>query len=692
MSANRKADEILNLIKRALHARVCAFVWPGTGQMASLGDNESDRHTLTSAAERLRVGQPALPDDADGWQAFADRQIAHGPVLLVHGVCDIGYDHRRLIRAAFGALHASADAKKCKIARDRLEHLVDHLEMLVDLGIWQIDIASGQVDWSDAAYAIHGVNRDSFVPTITTMLDPYPEEVRGVVRRSVVRAVGGGERFDHVVPLRRADGTLRTVRFAGTYCQEHDGPKVHGIVQDLSSLKDAEMRLWWTANHDALTGLPNRMLFQERLETAISHARQTDRSVGLILVDLDHFKAVNDVYGHEAGDELLRAVAERLSRFMRQGDTLARLGGDEFAIIVKNLEAPEHLERPIERLAMAAEVDFSYRDISIPVKLSMGAAVFPQDAKSQKELYRNADLALFRTKDDADARSTIYRASHGAERAHREDQLRRIRQAIATGAIAPYYQPVFDLTTGAVASVEVLARWRDGNDVVTAHSLAPAFRDPELAPQLGLLMIEQLRKSWCSLSGQLRGTPSLSINVSPQEIKNLAYIEALRAFMEDVNACGCQLVAELSESPSQTLPSQVMPTFDGLVKDGLCFGFDSLSAGFEALVEAPGLKVTQIKAHKATLTQPHLQDRAATIIGGMIETCHQLGVQLIATQIETEDELNRLRALGYRLGQGHFFCQAVHFDELIEQLSSRALTLPSVGIAAQDDNRDFAHH
>ncbi|WMS44375.1 diguanylate cyclase [Acuticoccus sp. MNP-M23] len=690
MTAEYRETKLLDLTRAAVAAEGAALIRSSGKRVitsGTAGSTELDGRWLETLLSSSAQSKDSIVRGADDWSVFVDDSGSQPTILLLKWI-DARTQSRvsieQSVETLFNTLRTLGELTVAKQAAARSDTVIRGLEMMAEIGLWQYNFSSETTTWSDVTYQIHGVERGSFTPSMEASLDFFPEEVRGLVRNNINQAIEHGTGFSFVLPFRRADGELRTVRSVGNVIKGEGGEdQLFGIFQDITDVKEAELRLWWTANHDALTGLPNRMLFQERLDSAIGVAQRQAKSVGLILIDLDHFKSINDVYGHEAGDRVLKTVADRLSAQLRQGDTLARLGGDEFAIIVSDLSTAEDLSRPLERLLLAAEIDFNYRNIPIPVKLSMGAAVFPRDAENERELYRNADIALFRTKEEADERGTIYDPSHGAEREGRESQFRRIREAIAAGAIAPYFQPVFDLRTGRVASVEVLARWRDEADqILSATMLKPAFEDADLAPQLGLLILQHLQAKWSTLDEPTRKRVPLCLNLSPREMHNLTYMEALKRFVEESSTDGTELVLELKQNPLRLLPSHVAPTFERMLKENVTFGFDSLAAGFEALVESASLRVSQIKANKATLTHPNVEERAAAIIGGMIETCGQLGIQLVATEIETEGELKRLRSLGYMLGQGFYFCRAMDFEALTEMLQNEGSDRPSGNINA----------
>lgn len=675
MSANFSILGLLSLARLTFAAEEVVLVDLSDGRLLSAGHDPAadgpDRAFVEALAARVAAGLSPVPgENTAEWHVFDDKSDDHPAYLLIKGATRVEAPQAMALsaRAILQSLRAARETAAERKALEHARSVMRGLEQMTDIGVWQYDIDAGRVTWSDVTYKVHGVNRDTFAPTYQNILEFYPDEVRLLVEASVEQAVETGTGFSFVLPFVRADQELRMVRTIGSLVRDEAGDHLYGICQDITEMKEAELRLWWTANHDALTSLPNRMLFQERLDSALSLARQHGQSVGLILIDLDHFKSINDIYGHEAGDQVLTIVAARLGMFTRQGDTLARLGGDEFAIILNGLAGPDALNKPMDRLLSAAEVTFAYRDIPIPVKLSMGAAVFPRDAENERELYRNADLALFHSKADSRRRATIYEPQHGAERAGREEELRRIRETITAGAVVPHFQPIFDLATGGIASIEVLARRRGDEDLQSAAPLELAFDDPELGPRLGLLILDNLRAGWCNLPAELLEGSTISINVSDQELRNLAYLEALGRFFGHCKKLKFDLIVELQSNPAHSLPRHVMPTFERLVDRGLAFSFDNLTAGFGALVESPNLEVRQIKASKAMLTDPTVEERAAAIIGGMIETCRKLGVQLVATNIESETELGQLRELGYTYGQGFFFCRAMPLEQLASLL------------------------
>lgn len=228
----------------------------------------------------------------------------------------------------------------------RIGMALSRIESMSKTGQWHLDVRTDVLSWSDEVYRIHGLS-PAVSPSVEEALGHYPEDARNTVRQYLEKAIATGSGFTFTLPIETAGGAHKFVRVIGEV-ETNDGEAigVFGVLQDVTEEKESERRLWWTANHDPLTGLPNRMLFQDRLSRAIQHAKRFDEEIGLVILDVDNFKMVNDVYGHEAGDRLLTQISEILLDTTRATDSIARLGGDEFAVILGDLKVAEDLQPP----------------------------------------------------------------------------------------------------------------------------------------------------------------------------------------------------------------------------------------------------------------------------------------------------------------------------------------------------------
>jgi diguanylate cyclase (GGDEF)-like protein/PAS domain S-box-containing protein len=611
----------------------------------------------------------------DRWYGFCDARTEERLLLIARTAGGPPAADRALLAAetVFDAIAHRREVARHAARSSRLEAMLRTIEQMAEIGIWQVNLPTGAVSWSEEAFRIHGLEPGTPEPSFEETIAFYPEEVRGLARQNIEAAVAERSRFSFVLPFRRADGEVRTVRCIGEALSDSGLDDIMcGILQDVTEEREAQLRLWWSANHDALTGLPNRTLWQERLDQALANAHGHGHAVGLILADLDSFKSINDIYGHEAGDEVLKSVAARLAAQTRQGDTLARLGGDEFAIIVNDLTAPEDLDRPLRRLLEAAEVNVTYRGTEIPVKLSMGAAVFPRDARHERELYRNADLALFRSKADPERRGTLYSARYGEEQEGRETRANKIRAAIYQQSIVPCYQPVMRLDDGTATSLEALARWQDGERLFEVSAFPSAFEDPELAPLLGVGLVDRIGEDWVAMRKTVGHVVPLCINASPRQLQNLPFVEALERLIDDAILAPEQLVLEVKQDPLPPPGNPVRPAVVRLIERGVLVSFDSLVVGFSALVERSPIRITQIKMHRRAVGDAGPEGRVQPAVTGIMEACRRHGIELVACGIESAADLASVRAMGFRYGQGFYLREPAPIETVLNDLSCRS--------------------
>ncbi len=624
---------------------------------------------LTSVREcTANDPEPTTILHLEGWSFFGTADGAGDALILAVMEPNSAALLEKLHHAVSATLRHSAGA----MLRVKAQTVLSNIEEMAGIGIWDASLASGAMSCSPIVYQLAGIDAQHDALSLDDLVGFFRADVRALVRKSIANAIQNGTGCSLTLPFQRADGRECVMRLVGHVEGTGDEARMFGIMQDVTQEKEAEKRLWWTANHDPLTHLPNRMLFQERLASALMSAGNSGASAGLILVDVDNFKSINDVYGHEAGDDLLRLVAARLGACTRVGDTLARLGGDEFAIIVTDLPTELEINVIFGRLIEAATIDFSYRGVSIPVKLSFGAAVFPKDARDGAELYRNADLAMFSAKPDPHVRGLVYQPRLGAEQDGREAQLQRIRAAVANSAVEPFIMPVVDLNTGATTSFDVLPFWRDGETVHNETALAPALDDTELAPDIGITSIERLAEILGSMTAAQETAMSVSVAVSPRQLLNLRFTAALLELLDTFGGIGGRYRFQLL---TETLPferdlPQGAQVVDRLIAQGLGLSMNNFAFGLVALLERSLCPVREIKFPKAVILEADRQERTGPLLRGAASACRRLGVEMVVTGISSQCEVDALRAMGYTRGQGPLLSRALELHHLPVLLSS----------------------
>jgi len=439
-----------------------------------------------------------------------------------------------------------------------------------------------------------------------------------------------------------------------------------------------ERQLRHDALHDGLTGLPNRACFVERLRHAGERARRnSDDSFAVLFVDLDHFKVVNDSFGHLAGDELLIEVSRRLSACLRSVDTLARLGGDEFALLLEEVKEPSDAARVAERLQLALRSPMTIRDSEVFTSASIGIALFGRADDAPQHLLRSADLAMYRAKEHGRDRFEVFDpAMHTAamERLRLEMDLRR---AIERDQLTLHYQPVFSLSTGGVVAVEALIRWQHPE-----RGLIPPLEFIPIAERTGLIgdigrwvlsrACQQLKK-WERDFGYA-APQSVWINVSPKQFAQCDLAAQVERLFESLSFEPRRIKFEITESIMLEDINLAMRTLGELRRLGVQVFMDDFGTGYSSLTYLGRLPLDGIKVDRSFVSQMGTDVRQAQLVGTIITLIRNLGLEPIAEGVETDHQAKLLREMGCAFAQGFVFCRPVppkEIDELLRSSASR---------------------
>lgn len=663
-----------------------ARVWKG----AVASDDASSHRVEAALADSLQTAVTsdlrsyATPDGPAGGEVttVAVRPAAIGDDIARVTIVVLGEESvAPKLDSAFGDIASMAlqivESALDAAAVRRLHAVLSRVEKMSKTGQWHLDLKTRMHSWSDEVFRIHDLPPGE-APTFDEACGYYPEDTRQSIRKHFEDAIATGAAFTFTSPMDTASGARKFVRVIGEV--ERDGDTMiglFGVLQDVTEEKEAERRLWWTANHDPLTGLPNRMLFQDRLARAIQHANRFDEEIGLVILDVDNFKMVNDVYGHEAGDRLLTQISEILIETTRATDSIARLGGDEFAVILGDLKTTDDLQPPLDRLTKSTEFTFDYRGTLIPVRMSMGIALYPEHGETSEDLYRNADIALFRTKHARQRRLTVYEKRFGHELQARDELLRQVRAALSTGMIIPYYQPQFDLETGAMVGAEVLARWVRNETIVEAMVFLAAIDDYETAPMIGAQITRQVVENMATYKMAFADAVPFSMNISRSQIRNHEFLTLLTQLLNTDLVSYRDFIIEMSEDAvTDRDQGHVGERLRELADRGLSFAFDDFGAGFSSLIQIDSYSVRQVKIDRLLVQDIHFDPHKLAIVDGILRICSSLNIDVIAECVELEEQAAALRKLGIRHAQGNFFGRPMAFDAFLalnESVSRRAV-------------------
>lgn len=428
------------------------------------------------------------------------------------------------------------------------------------------------------------------------------------------------------------------------------------LEAEMSERRRAEQRLRYLAHHDSLTGLPNRALLRQRLDEALQAAAQRGLLVGVLFVDLDRFKTINDSLGHHAGDALLKVVAQRIAAELRAGDTVARLGGDEFVVVLPGLDRPGHAEHVAAKLRDALQTAVTVGSQELFATPSIGMCFFPHDGTSADHLLRNADTAMYAAK--SAGRNTVRRFDAGMTvAAEQHFQIEgALRRAIQRREFEPYFQPWYHLGNGDMAGMEVLARWRHPERGL----LAPARFIP-IAEESGLIapIGEQVLRAACE---QLRywdtaGTsvPLLAVNLSPWQFRDPRLLDLLRGILDDAGVDATRIELEITESALMQDGEHTLATLGRMKDAGFRLAVDDFGTGYSSLAYLKRFPVDKLKIDRSfVIDMTHDPDDAA-IVGTIIALARVLRLQVVAEGVETAAQRDALRAAGCDCAQGYLY-------------------------------------
>ena len=473
-----------------------------------------------------------------------------------------------------------------------------------------------------------------------------------------------GEPFQLEKRYIRPDGSVVWCRVSVSFVHAPTGEIESSIVvaEDITHQRQTAERLKWASEHDALTGLPNRRAFEARLQAATLRAMHSGGTVGLLLLDLDHFKHVNDSFGHSAGDLLLQEIGDRLNECLSSGDLVARLGGDEFAILVEGAVPSELGDAIVRQLRRPFQIEGR----SINVDASIGGAVFPTDAESAHELFKHADVALYALKDGGRGGTRMFHRKMLEQALVVASQLALARSAVCDRSVDPHYQPKVDLATGRIVGFEALLRWHHGILGIQApDTVAEAFRDYELASKIGGLM--QLRVL-SDLRGWLQqGLPvgCVAINAAPVEFLRDDFAERLLALMDEHGVLPSHVEVEVTEHVFLDQGSGfVGRALKALNEAGVRIALDDFGTGYSSLSHLRDFPVDVVKIDRSFVEKVTSDSDARAIISAIATLARSLRIDLVAEGVETEQQRLVLLEQGCPLGQGFYFGRAMAADRI----------------------------
>lgn len=451
-----------------------------------------------------------------------------------------------------------------------------------------------------------------------------------------------------------------------------DGSVVwHGFTSDISERKRTEdtirqfnQKLERRAHYDALTGLPNRVLFRDRLEQEMRHASIGTHGMALLFIDLDRFKEVNDLHGHDAGDKLLTLVAERIGAQLRPGDTVARLGGDEFTVILTETTEVEHIEQTAQSIIDALRAPFQLGVEQVSISGSVGITLYPGDGKLPEDLMRNADHAMYRAKAAGRNQLTFFEPAMQRAAMRRLKLTSELRMAISADQLELHFQPILDNQTGVISKAEALLRWRrPGHDLMLPNEFIGIAEETGMIHDIGNWVFFQAADWSARWSRMLGRTLQISINKSPIQFQPHGYTSDWIGYLDRQGIPHSSIAVEITEGVLLHLSEPVFRRLHELQQGGVEVSIDDFGTGYSSMSYLKRLDIDYLKIDQSFVAEM-LHDRTSmTITETIIVMAHKLGLKVIAEGVETTAQRACLSTHGCDFVQGFLFARPLPADE-----------------------------
>jgi diguanylate cyclase (GGDEF)-like protein/PAS domain S-box-containing protein len=570
---------------------------------------------------------------------------------------------------------------RAKDAMDELRQSEARLEAaqrIARLGNWEWEVETGRHLWSAQTCRLLGINERGVAPTHDLFLDRVHPEDRTQVEAALAHAAREGTSYNLEHRVVHPDGSELVVHGQAECVAPGNGrgQRLAGTLQDVTERRRAEERIRRLAYFDVQTELPNRVLFQERVEQAVADARRAGRLVGLMFLDLDHFKRVNDTLGHGAGDQLLAEVAGRLTRAVRDTDpltrgsddppdaVLARHGGDEFIVCLSGINRAEDAARIASRVLASFEEPVHLSGGDVFMTASVGISLYPQDGETAETLLKHADVAMYHAKSSGRNNYQFYDSTLSSRAFQRLALETGLRRALERGELVLHFQPVVDALSGVPVGAEALVRWRHPElGLVGPEEFIPLAEESGLVVPIGSWVLEEaarVQATWRALGFPI----AMAVNLSAQQFRRPDLVDQVRQAVAAAGGSPESLYLEMTESVLMQQGQRGAEQTLRRLKDlGVCIAIDDFGTGYSSLSYLGRFAVDMLKMDRSFVRGIEINPDKAAITAAVAAMARGLRVEPLAEGVECEEQREVLRRQGFRLMQGYLFGKPLPEEE-----------------------------
>ncbi|MFC0215354.1 EAL domain-containing protein [Paenibacillus chartarius] len=458
------------------------------------------------------------------------------------------------------------------------------------------------------------------------------------------------------------------------YEEDDKFSRSYATIRAMNERRKAEEKIVHMAYHDSLTNLPNRLLFNDRMNQAFQRAREAGKQAAIIFFDLDRFKVINDTLGHHVGDQLLRDLAKKLKSFVREQDVVARYSGDEFMILMHDIAHIDEVTEFVKGLPKVLREPFIYDEQELFVTASIGITLFPDDGTDGDTLIKNADIAMYRAKEKGGNNFQLYHPEMNKRSLHRLNLEIHLRKAVEKEEFHVYYQPLVDLGTGKIFGMESLVRWKHPEwGMVSPGEFIPLAEETGLIVPLGSWVLKEACKQTYAWS--LMGYPRLcvSVNISMNQFHQPNFVQLIEDTLRETKLHPSQLCLEITETVAMKNVSYIMETMENLKKIGVQISIDDFGTGYSSLSYLKKFRVHTLKIDQSFIRDITVDEDSAAIVTALIAMSRKLKIKSLAEGVETPEQLRFLKDQGCDEIQGYIFSTPLAPDQFEELMKKNKL-------------------
>jgi diguanylate cyclase (GGDEF)-like protein/PAS domain S-box-containing protein len=627
------------------------------------------------------------------------RDAEHIPVLMVTGLEDmssvnraydegatdfiakpinwpsLGHRVRYMLRASKTVAELAYTVRELDKNRARLTKAQD----IAHLGSWEIDTETQEMSWSEEIYRVLGVERQAVTPSIETFLAMVHADEREQIRYWFSLPLRAGETNTVSHRIVRPDGIQRTVQQHVEANGDEDGKvtEIYGTLQDVTELRESEDRIRQLAYFDTLTGLPNRESFKLHLQQLMELSRRHDRRLGLLFLDLDDFKRINDTLGHTTGDLLLKTVAERLQHCVRSCDVIgrmdrdalghivARFGGDEFTILLAEIKEPDDIAVVAKRILDTLAQPMNLCDHEVVITPTMGIAVFPEDGSDPEALLKNADTAMYSAKRRGKNVYQFYTDAMNVTAVERLTMESGLRNALKRNELELHYQPQMDVSSGRILGLEALLRWNsDDLGSVPPNKFIPLAEESGLIIPIGEWVLRTACaqvKTWQDSGANIA---RIGVNISARQFIHGGFTNTVARILEDTGLAPECLELEITESLLMQDAEGAIGILRDLKELGVLLAIDDFGTGYSSLSYLKRFPIDRLKIDRELVRDITTNAEDAAITKAVIAMAKTMNLRVIAEGVETEEELLFLTKKRCHEIQGFYLSRPVPAEDV----------------------------